>query len=81
MFAKNTVKEVDFLLEELSLQQGGSILDVGCGTGSHSIELAKRGFFVTGLDLSSGMLARATTSRLRAPRTHQRMRGQSYGGT
>jgi ubiquinone/menaquinone biosynthesis C-methylase UbiE len=46
-------------LQELSLQPGGSILDVGCGTGRHSIELAKRGYTVTGLDLSSEMLSMA----------------------
>ena len=45
VFAKNT---------------NSSILDVGCGTGRHSIELAKRGYIVTGLDLSSEMLYRAT---------------------
>ncbi len=59
VFVKNTVREVGFLLQEFSLPRGGSILDVGCGTGRHSIELAKRGFVVTGLDLSSGMLERA----------------------
>ena len=59
VFTKNTIFEVDFLLEELSLPTGGSILDVGCGTGRHSIELAKRGYAVTGIDLSSEMLARA----------------------
>ena len=59
VFTKNTVLEVDFLLEELSLQPGDSILDVGCGTGRHSIELARRGYAVTGIDLSSEMLARA----------------------
>src|SRR5687768_5728578 len=59
VFTKNTILEVDFLLEELSLPLGGSILDVGCGIGRHSIELAKRGYSVTGLDLSSEMLARA----------------------
>jgi len=40
-FTKNTIREVDFLIEELALPPGGSILDVGCGTGRHSIELAR----------------------------------------
>lgn len=62
IFTKNTVAEVDFLLEELSLPPGNAILDVGCGTGRHSIELAKRGYAVTGLDLSSEMLARAAAA-------------------
>jgi SAM-dependent methyltransferase len=61
-FTKDTVREVDFLLEELSPQPGESILDVGCGTGRHSIELAKRGYAVTGIDLSLEMLARASYS-------------------
>ena len=62
VFTKNTFREVDCLLEELSLQQGASILDVGCGTGRHSIELAQRGFAVPGLDLSSELLARAAAA-------------------
>lgn len=59
VFTKNTAKEVDFLIEELALPPGASVLDVGCGTGRHSIELAKRGYAVTGLDLSAEMLAQA----------------------
>ncbi len=58
-FTKNTAREVDFLLEELELPSSASILDVGCGTGRHSVELAKRGYAVTGLDLSAEMLAKA----------------------
>lgn len=58
-FTANTVKEVDFLVEELRLKAGASVLDVGCGTGRHSIELARRGFWVTGVDLSEGMLTEA----------------------
>ena len=68
-FTKNTFREVDFLREELSLRPGDSILDVACGTGRHSIELAKRGYVVTGIDLSSGMLARAAEAA-RAARVH-----------
>jgi 2-polyprenyl-3-methyl-5-hydroxy-6-metoxy-1,4-benzoquinol methylase len=65
-FTKNTVNEVDFLVEELRLKRGASVLDVGCGTGRHSIELARRGFMVTGVDLSSGMLAEARKSAKKA---------------
>ncbi|MFZ5516742.1 MAG: class I SAM-dependent methyltransferase [Candidatus Zhuqueibacterota bacterium] len=66
IFTKNTVAEVDFLLEELRLAPGSAILDVGCGTGRHTIELAKRGYAMTGLDLSSGMLAQAAESARKA---------------
>ncbi|HOT07702.1 MAG TPA: methyltransferase domain-containing protein [Methanotrichaceae archaeon] len=62
VFTKNTILEVDFLVEEFALQPGSSILDIGCGTGRHSIELAKRGYAVTGLDLSSEMLSRAAAA-------------------
>ncbi len=58
-FTRNTVAEVDFLIEELRLQPGATILDIGCGTGRHSLELARRGYKVTGLDQSTGMLNQA----------------------
>jgi SAM-dependent methyltransferase len=67
VFTRNTVHEVDFLLEELLVPPGGTVLDVGCGTGRHAVELAKRGYVVTGLDLSSEMLSRAAD---RAEREH-----------
>jgi SAM-dependent methyltransferase len=35
------------------------ILDLGCGTGRHAIEFARRGFKVTGVDFSEAMLTRA----------------------
>ena len=35
-----------------------TILSLGCGTGNHDLPLALRGFRVTGVDRSSGMLAR-----------------------
>jgi cyclopropane fatty-acyl-phospholipid synthase-like methyltransferase len=55
-FTRDTLREVDFLEELLGLPRGAEILDLGCGTGRHSIELARRGYRVTGVDLSQGML-------------------------
>lgn len=39
--------------------KGWRVLELGCGTGRHTIRLAKAGNDVTGLDLSPGMLAEA----------------------
>lgn len=36
-----------------------TLLDLGCGTGSHALRLAAHGFDVTGVDLSPAMLAQA----------------------
>jgi SAM-dependent methyltransferase len=38
---------------------GGSVLDLCCGPGRHSVELAQRGFKVTGVDRSPFLLAKA----------------------
>ena len=58
-FTQGTAGECDFLEKEFNFDKTLSILDVGCGTGRHSIELAKRGYSVTGIDLSQDQLARA----------------------
>lgn len=47
------------MIDLLNLSPGSSILDVGCGTGRHAVELARKGFSITGIDLSAGMLALA----------------------
>ena len=47
------------LLELLAPQPGERILDLGCGTGQLTAEIAQRGARVTGLDNSEEMLAQA----------------------
>lgn len=58
-FTQGTVQEVTFLETEAGGNKNARILDVGCGTGRHAIELARRGYSVTGIDLSPNQLARA----------------------
>ncbi len=58
-FTKNTAEEIEFIVREFGLPAGARILDMGCGAGRHSIELAKRGYKVTGVDISQGMLNEA----------------------
>jgi ubiquinone/menaquinone biosynthesis C-methylase UbiE len=58
-FTTNTAFETEFLLREMPLQPGMKLLDLGCGTGRHSVSLAAKGIDVTGLDISSGQLAQA----------------------
>ncbi len=58
-FTQGTIGECDFIEKELSGDKSLKILDVGCGTGRHSIELSKRGYAVMGIDLSETQLAAA----------------------
>jgi SAM-dependent methyltransferase len=60
-----TAAEVDQMIPLLGLQSGGAVLDLCCGIGRHSIEFARRGFKVTGVDLTASYLdqARAYASK------------------
>jgi len=58
-FTQGTVGECDFIEREIGFNKFLRILDIGCGTGRHSIELSKRGYNITGIDLSDSLLARA----------------------
>jgi SAM-dependent methyltransferase len=54
----HAVIEVDQLLAFASFE-GESVLDLACGPGRHAIELAKRGYQVTGVDRSPFLLSKA----------------------
>ena len=58
-YTRGTQGEVDFIEKEINFDKTKRILDIGCGTGRHAIELAKRGYHVTGIDLSASQLNRA----------------------
>ncbi|MFD9892442.1 methyltransferase domain-containing protein [Amycolatopsis sp. NPDC059027] len=49
----STEDEVDFIVRRLGLTAGSRVLDVPCGSGRHSLELAARGHRVRGIDISS----------------------------
>lgn len=59
VFTQGTIGECDFIEQELKFDKSLKILDIGCGTGRHAIELTKRGYNVTGIDLSQAQLKRA----------------------
>lgn len=58
-FAAGTDGECCFIEKEIEFDRSIKILDIGCGTGRHSVEMAKRGYKVTGVDLSESMLKKA----------------------
>ncbi|HXM52598.1 MAG TPA: class I SAM-dependent methyltransferase [Candidatus Binatus sp.] len=69
--AERTPVEIDQLEALLALRPPRRILDLPCGQGRHAIELARRGYEVTGVDLSPFLLkvaeerARAAGVRVR----------------
>ena len=54
------------LCDEYSNGKVRRLVDLGCGTGSHAFDLAGRGYHVTGIDISSAMLAEAQKKLSRA---------------
>lgn len=58
-FAQGTLGECDFIEREINHNKALSIIDIGCGTGRHSIELSNRGYSVIGIDLSESLLGKA----------------------
>jgi len=76
--------EVDFLEKSLELERGASVLDVPCGAGRHSLELASRGYRATGVDYSAEFLeiARRESEERRLPVEweHREMRDLPWEG-
>lgn len=58
-FTRGTLGECDFIESEIGGDRSVPVLDIGCGTGRHAIELARRGYRLTGIDLSPSQIERA----------------------
>ncbi|MFC4262129.1 class I SAM-dependent methyltransferase [Ferruginibacter yonginensis] len=57
---KEAADFIDLLIQHLAPATGATMLDVACGKGRHSMQLAAAGFDVTGIDLSRESIADAT---------------------
>jgi SAM-dependent methyltransferase len=58
---EGTPGEVDRLVALAGLRPGTAVLDLCCGPGRYSLEFARRGFTVTGVDRTAAYLAEART--------------------
>jgi 2-polyprenyl-3-methyl-5-hydroxy-6-metoxy-1,4-benzoquinol methylase len=56
-----TEAETDFIEELASLKPGAKVLDIMSGYGRHSLELAKRGYQVTSLDIETDYISEINT--------------------
>jgi SAM-dependent methyltransferase len=66
---EQTRAEAEFLQNALCARESSHLLDVPCGNGRHSIELARIGYRVTGVDLSEEFIAEARRLSVSLPAT------------
>jgi len=72
---KNYLGETEYVSDLINKYQtpGKNILEMGCGTGTHAIFLAKKGFNLTGIDLSSEMIELAKAKLENHPKERDRI--------
>src|SRR6267378_4336947 len=56
---EQTRAEADFIQQQLQVSSAGKIIDVPCGNGRLALELAARGFNLTGVDIASEFIQEA----------------------
>src|SRR5450756_2054390 len=63
--------QVQQLLRLCAVLPGAAVLDVGCGVGRHSIELARLGFRVTGVDMNADVVCIHVHARYPEPKSRK----------
>jgi len=64
---RQVTDDINYYLET-AWNQGGPVLELGCGTGRITLQLARAGLTVTGIDISTEMLDQARRKLAREPR-------------
>jgi SAM-dependent methyltransferase len=81
---EQTGQEAAFIQQELAIPPPARLLDVPCGGGRHSLALARLGYDMTGVDLSSDFLAAARARPAAGPGSvaweHREMRDLPWPG-
>jgi SAM-dependent methyltransferase len=54
---------IRLLFKNINLKKNAKVLDLACGNGRHSVLFAKKGYKVTGVDLSKYLISRANEKR------------------
>jgi 2-polyprenyl-3-methyl-5-hydroxy-6-metoxy-1,4-benzoquinol methylase len=55
----DTPEEADGIIRLSGIQKGSDVLDLCCGEGRHDLEFARRGYNVTGVDITRPYIAEA----------------------
>src|SRR6266699_6850020 len=63
---EQTKAEADFITDSLGCPAAAHLLDVPCGNGRLSFELARRGYRVTGVDIAEEFIEEARASAMAA---------------
>ena len=61
-WVEDTKQQIDFIIDTLDLKRNQRILDLACGFGRHSLELARRGFQVVGADITKDFITDAEST-------------------
>lgn len=77
---EEALRQVDFAVRRLGLTDGARVLDLCCGAGRHSEILCRRGFEVSGVDLSEDLILMASKRTGRARLARADMRRVPFAG-